>query len=45
MGAEEVAIVAGALFGGAEGCVGFADFYEALRCGGVVGVEVWVVGF
>ena len=43
--AEEVSIVAGAFLSGAEGGVGFADFDEALRGGGVVGVEVRVVGF
>ena len=41
----EVAIIACALLGGAERGVGLADFHEALRGGGVVGVEVWVVGF
>jgi hypothetical protein len=44
-GAEEVAVVAGALFGAAEGGVSFADLYEAVGGVGVVGVEVGVVGF
>ena len=45
MGAEEVAVVAGLLFGRTEGGVGFAYLDEAVACGGVVGVEVRVVGF
>lgn len=45
MGAEEVAIVAGSSFWGAECGVRFADLDEALGCGGVVWVEVGVVGF
>jgi hypothetical protein len=44
-GAEEVAVVAGALFGAAEGGVRFADLDEAVRGVGVVGVQVGVVGF
>ncbi len=44
-GAEEVTIVAGALFGAAEGCVGFADLDEAVGGVAVVGVQIWVVGF
>lgn len=43
--AEEVPVVAGALFGRAEGCVCFAYLYEALRCAAVVWVEVGVVRF
>ena len=45
MGAEEVAVVAGALFGGAEDCVGFTYFDEAFGGVGVGGVEVGMVGF
>lgn len=44
-GAEEVAVVAGALFGAAEGGVGLADLDEAVGSAAIVGVEVWVVGF
>jgi hypothetical protein len=42
---EEVAVVGCAFLGAAEGGVGFADFDELVLCVGVVGVEVWVVGF
>jgi hypothetical protein len=42
---EEVAIVSFALLWRAESRVGFADGYEALRLGWIVGMEVWMVGF
>ncbi len=45
LGAEEVAIVTGALFGRAEDGVGFAYADEAVGGVWVGGVEVGVVGF
>ena len=40
---DVIAVVAGALFGRAEGCVGFTYFYETLACGGVGEIVVRVV--
>jgi hypothetical protein len=41
----QVSVILLAFCGGAEGCVGFGDFDEALGGVGVRGVAVWVVGF
>lgn len=42
---QEVAVITGALFNGAQDVVGFADFYEARGRGGIGGVVVRVVLF